>query len=364
MDATRQDLKCRNEITVDHEDTRERIVNVWHDTDDNLSIFNEFPPRSGDMIAQLVVAECDMEQAALALMSGASWPLIWIDGETHEGTRLYGTQALITDGRPISRVKLADRVVGTNWSDEDADYCLLAGILPTNSRETRGSQTINCMQQIETALGEIGMDFSHVVRTWFYLEDLLAWYDEFNAARTDFFKSRAVFDRLVPASTGIGARNPAGTALVAGGLAIRFRHKRVRIEEVVSPLQCSATEYRSSFSRAVEVTLPSRRLLIISGTASIAADGKSMFANDVVKQIHRTLDVVEAILQSREMGWDNTIRAVAYFRDIEALPAFEACCRERGIPQLPILPVHSTICRDDLLFEIEVDATSPVHNKA
>jgi len=89
-----------------------------------------------------------------------------------------------------------------------------------------------------------------------------------------------------------------------------------------------------------------------------------MFGNDVVKQIHRTLDVVGAILQSRKMSWDNIIRAIAYFRDIEALPVFEACCRERGIPQLPILPVHSTICRDDLLFEIEVDAMSPLLDEA
>jgi len=196
------------------------------------------------------------------------------------------------------------------------------------------------------------------VRTWFYLDDLLAWYGEFNAARTKFFESRAVFDRLIPASTGIGARNPTGSALVAGGLAIRPHHGGVRIKEVISPLQCSATEYRSSFSRAVEVTFPSWRLLMISGTASIAADGTSMFLNDTVKQIHRTLDVVEAILKSRKMDWKNTTRAVGYFRDIKALPLFEACCRERGIPQLPILPAHSTICREDLLFEIEVDAIS------
>jgi enamine deaminase RidA (YjgF/YER057c/UK114 family) len=364
MNATGQHSEHRNEISVDQEETRERLVNVWRDTVDDASIFNEFPPRSGEVVAQLVVAGCKVEQAALSHMSGASWPIMWIHGDAYERTHVHGTQALIIDGRPVSRVKLAGRVVGSHWSDEDADYCLLAGILPTNSRETRGSQTVSCMQQIEIALGDVGMDFSHIIRTWFYLDDLLAWYGEFNAARTEFFEGRGVFDRLVPASTGIGASNPAGTALVAGALAIRSRHERVHVEEVVSPLQCSATEYRSSFSRAVEVTLPSRRLLIISGTASIAADGKSMFANDVVKQIHRTLDVVGAILQSRQMNWHNTTRAIAYFRDIEELPAFEACCRERGIPQLPILPVHSTICRDDLLFEIEVDATASLLDKA
>jgi enamine deaminase RidA (YjgF/YER057c/UK114 family) len=200
------------------------------------------------------------------------------------------------------------------------------------------------------------MDFSNVIRTWFYLDDLLAWYDEFNVARTGFFRSRGVFEGLVPASTGIGAGNPDGVALAAGALAIRPRHSGVRIREVASPLQCSATKYRSSFSRAVEVTFPDHRLLTISGTASIAPDGKSMFADDIVRQIYLTLDVVDAILRSRRMGWEDTARAVAYFRDIGDLPVFEACCRERGIPALPLAPAHATVCRTDLLFEMELDA--------
>ena len=85
-----------------------------------------------------------------------------------------------------------------------------------------------------------------------------------------------------------------------------------------------------------------------------------MFTDDVAKQIHLTLDVVEAILRSREMNWSNTVRAVGYFRDMDALPVFQACCRERGILPLPMVPAHATVCRDDLLFEIELDAISTV----
>jgi hypothetical protein len=56
------------------------------------------------------------------------------------------------------------------------------------------------------------------------------------------------------------------------------------------------------------------------------------------------------------MSWKNTIRAVGYFYDIRALPSFHACCRERGMPTLPLVPAHATVCRADLLFEIELDA--------
>lgn len=358
MDVPQQYVQHENAIVLDRNGAREGFISVSRNASDDLSIFKGLPSSSGEVVAQLVFGGCSFEQAARAQMSGAGWPVLWVEGDVCSGTHLSSTQAFILDGRPVQRVMLADRVVGSSWVDEDADYCLLAGILPADFREARGSQSISCMQQIEAALHHAGMDFSHLVRTWFYLDDLLSWYDEFNIARTKFFESKGVFNGLVPASTGIGARNPAGAALAAGALAIRPRNRRVQLQEVPSPLQCPATDYRSSFSRAVEIGFPDRRMLIVSGTASIAADGRSMFTNDIAKQVHLTLDVVEAILKSREMGWENTVRAVGYFRDLNDLPLFGRCCSERGIAPLPMAPAHATVCRDDLLFEIELDAIS------
>jgi enamine deaminase RidA (YjgF/YER057c/UK114 family) len=356
MDIIRQQLKDKDVITLNHGESREQFISSKRNGFDELSIFDGFPPASGEVAAQMVFGGCGFHEAARDRMASAEWPLFWIQGDVCPGTHVSGMQAFVLDGQSVRRVILSDRVVGSLWSDSDADYCLLAGILPTDLSEKRGVQTQNCLQQIEATLNEVGMDFSHVVRTWFYLDDLLAWYDEFNESRTKFFESRGVFEGLVPASTGIGAGNPAGAALTVGALAIRPRHDRVRIHEVDSPLQCSASEYRSSFSRAVEVEFPDHRMLIISGTASIAPGGESMFADDTTKQIHLTLDVVEAILKSRDMGWKDTTRAIGYFRDIRALPTFNACCRKRGIAPLPLTPAHATVCRADLLFEIELDA--------
>ena len=76
----------------------------------------------------------------------------------------------------------------------------------------------------------------------------------------------------------------------------------------------------------------------------------------MVKQIHWTLDVVQAILKSRGYEWADTVRAIVYFRDIHDLPVFDAICNERGIAPLPLAPAHAIVCRDDLLFEIELDA--------
>lgn len=354
----RQHLAAGDVVTLKRGDLQKQFISARRKGADELSIFDEFPPAAGTVIAQMVFGGCEFRDAARTRMGGVDWPMLWVQGDVCPGTHVAGMQSFALAGRPIRRVKLADSTVGSAWSDEDADYCLLAGVLPADFAASRGAQTRGCFGQIEAALQKAGMNFSHVVRTWFYLDELLSWYGEFNAARTQFFQSRGVFDRLIPASTGIGAKNPAGAALAAGALAVRPKHNRVHIQEIISPLQCPATAYRSSFSRAVEMAFPDHRILMISGTASIAPDGKTVFADDPVKQIHMTLDVVEAILKSRGMGWQNTTRAVGYFHDIRALPAFEACCRERDIPPLPLSPAHATVCRDDLWFEMELDAVA------
>ena len=356
MNITRQHSELNDVITLERSGLQERFISVRRNGTDALAIFDDFPPASGNILAQMVFGGCGFHDAARARMAGAGWPLLWVQGDVCSGSHVAGVQAFALDGSPIRRVMLEDCVVGSMWSDADADYCLLAGILPADIAANRTAQTRSCFERIEAALRKADMNFSHVIRTWLFLDKLLDWYDEFNAARTTFFQEHGVFDRLIPASTGIGAGNPAGAALVAGALAMRPRHNRVTIQEVSSPLQCPATEYRSSFSRAVEVCYPDRRQLIISGTASIAPDGKSMYTGDVAKQIQLTLDVTEAILKSRGMDWPNTTRAVGYFHDIHALPIFDACCRERGILPLPLAPAHATVCRADLLFEMELDA--------
>lgn len=87
------------------------------------------------------------------------------------------------------------------------------------------------------------------------------------------------------------------------------------VKDIPSPLQCSAQDYRSSFSRAVEVDHLLFRQVIVSGTASIAPGGESLHPGDIDRQTELSLDVIEAILKSRGMGWKDVVRAVAYFKD-------------------------------------------------
>ena len=184
METSKQNQQYGYKVVLDRSGERKLFISVSRETGDDLEIFNEFPPSTGEVAAQLVFGGCGFEQAARARMSGAKWPVLWAQGDVCPGTHLSGTQVFIVEGQSIRQVMIGDQVVGSAWSDEDADYCLLTGVLPANPGDARGCQTTSCMQQIEVALHQAGMNFSNIVRTWFYLDHLLDWYDEFNAART------------------------------------------------------------------------------------------------------------------------------------------------------------------------------------
>ena len=309
-------------------------------------------------VMQIVFSHPSSRPEAVAAIRDTSLPLMWLLGESDSLTSPYCTRSLMAEDVEVTALKWNGRVVGAYGSNANADYCWLAGIAPDDTAASRSAQTRIAFETLDHVLAQVGMNIRHVVRTWWYLDHMLDWYGEFNTVRNAYFQETGVWSALVPASTGIGLANPYGAALVAGAVAIRPKHPGVTITAVDSPLQCPATNYRSSFSRAVEIGTPDSRHLMISGTASIAPDGTSAHLDDVLAQIRLTMEVVEAILKSRAMNWSNTVRAIAYFRHSKDLSLLEPYCQERGITDLPVTLVQATVCRDDLLFELELDAVA------
>lgn len=334
----------------------ESCIGVQRVGDDPMAIFRGFPEAADEVVAQWVFGGCQFHDAVQKAMGQACWPMMWLQGDPCNGKHLSGFQAVLVKGAPIRRIELDGAVVGSAWSDTDADYCWLTGILPSDLSAPRVAQTRQVFERMEAVLKQAGLGFLDVVRTWLYLDHLLDWYGEFNGIRTRFFEERGVFNNRVPASTGIGACNPQGAALVAGALAVRPRNRNVKISVIASPLQCEATNYKSSFSRAMELEFPGRRQLLISGTASIAPGGESMHRGNTAAQIDLTMKVVGAILESRGMAWQNTTRAIGYFQDMRDAPLLADYCHANGIQDLPVVNAHATVCRHDLLFEIELDA--------
>ena len=354
----RKELDGWDICTFEHPEYQEHIITV--DIGDDVANMQEMASRikqmGVDVLQQFVLAGCEHYSDSLKVMGPVDWPLTWVHGDACKGGELHSSQVMAVSGIETIPVMLDGKVVGRIYEDTNARYCRLAGLIPDDLKAGRADQTRRVFERIQEALQSVEMEFTDVVRTWLYLDDLLTWYDEFNVVRTAFFNRYGVFDRMVPASTGIGAANPFVAALMTDVYAVVPKNGLCTIEAVPSPLQCPAISYKSSFSRAVEIKYPSHRHLLVSGTASIHPDGSTAHIANPVKQVELTMRVVQAILESRDMGWKDVTRGIAYFKDMKYLPIYQQYCSQNNIVSFPLAVSHADICRDDLLFEIEVDA--------
>jgi enamine deaminase RidA (YjgF/YER057c/UK114 family) len=285
-------------------------------------------------------------------------PLLWVEGTSCWNAPIAGVQVFLLprSNRSVERILIGERVVGTVFRDRDAVHCFLADVRPADVSAPSADQVQQLLFEAEAALQKAGFTYADLARTWFYNDDILSWYDDFNRARTAFYAPLRFSAGSLPASTAVRGRNPLGAALTFAGWAVRPTDRSAVVREVASPLQCPAPAYGSSFSRAMEIISNGRKRLLISGTASIAPDGKTVWCTDVGKQIDLTMAVVDAILHSRGMGYIDVTRATAYFKNAADYPVFKNWLEVHGLQAMPVVPVHCDICRDDLLFEIELDA--------
>ena len=300
------------------------------------------------------------EELLRAAFGVVEWPVTWLksDGDSNDG--LAGVEVHAVSGPEVWTIRLRTRVVGCAWEDAAARHCELGDLRDEQTAHSPSVQTRQVLEDMAAALKQANMQFRHVYRTWFRNRDILGWYPDFNRVRTEFFNQTRVFDGLLPASTGIGAANSGGAALVCGLWAMDPKAPSIEARAMDSPLQGLATEYGSSFSRAVEVDLGDDRMLTISGTASIAPTGETLHVGDVTAQVELTMKVVRAILKSRGMDWAHVTRGVAYFRQPTDMGSYLRWCQANNVKNLPVIVCHHTVCRDDLLYEIEIDAVADV----
>lgn len=303
--------------------------------------------------------------AFLAALPPASpaWPapLTWIEGLACNTAEIAGLHVFAVASTPVEPIRFDHQSLGAVFSDGYLNHALLGDVSPANTSLPPAAQAAQVFQRLQTSLHSAGFDATHIARTWLFLDDILAWYGPLNRVRHDFFTSHRIFQHLVPASTGIGVRNPDGAALVAGAWAAHPLHPQARIAEVLSPMQCPAPQYGSSFSRAIEMVTPDLRRVLISGTASIEPKGASVCANDIDGQIDLTLQVVRAILVSRDLDFSNVTRATAYLRHPADAPLLHQWCARAGLDHAPLVTTQAVVCRDELLFELELDAHTPLN---
>lgn len=320
------------------------------------------------VVRHSVFGACAARERALRIAEDAlgrlDWPVSWVEGDEARACRngsadaLAGMQVLAVSGAPVETVRLDGRIVGRLYADGWARNLILGDLVAEDPSAPRPEQSRQVFELMARSLAQAGMTMRDVARTWLYLEDLLSWYGPFNEVRALFFQEQGLLRGRIPASTGIHGRNPAGSAVLAGAWAAQALDPAFAMRELPSPLQCPAPKYGSCFSRAMELAAPDLTRVFVSGTASIAPDGSSARPNDPGGQIDLTMEVVEAILAQRGLGFGDVTRAITYFKRIGDEKDFLGWCAERRLSSFPTVSMQTDVCRDELLFEIELDAAA------
>jgi len=232
---------------------------------------------------------------------------------------------------------------GWEWRDHLGHWCLLTNVTSGAPAEANATQTQLVLERMESLLDARGLSFRDVVRTWFFLDEILSWYDVFNRVRTGFFEQRQLLGRM-PASTAVGPLIEGGPTLLAGLLAVAPKAEFASVYPVPSPAQGSAFDYGSSFSRAMEISWPRGKRLYVSGTASIDAVGRTLYPGDLSRQVGETMRVVNELLGSRGLSFGDVTQGTCYISEDDDGSL------SRALAYLPegASFLEATICRADL----------------
>jgi enamine deaminase RidA (YjgF/YER057c/UK114 family) len=142
-------------------------------------------------------------------------------------------------------------------------------------------------------------------------------------------------------------------------------HKPIRKKGVSAPSALNeAYDYPkpSSFSRALRLDIKGVTILLISGTASVDENGKTVHVGDFRAQCWRTYQNITGLLEAEGATWKDVVRTTCYLRDIERdYEAFNEIrtqfFKEQKLNPLPASTgVQAILCRPDLLIEIEAIA--------
>ena len=123
-----------------------------------------------------------------------------------------------------------------------------------------------------------------------------------------------------------------------------------------------AYDYGSAFSRGMRLDLNGFVVLLISGTASIDEQGRSVHIGDIRGQVRRTFQNISALLAAEGATWKDIVRTSCYLRDIdrdyrEFNEERTKFYLEQGLNPLPASTgIQAKLCRPELLVEIEAIA--------
>ncbi len=200
---------------------------------------------------------------------------------------------------------------------------------------------------------------THVARTWFFVRDIDVNYQGLVDARRALFATHGLTaETHFIASSGIGgqcARADRSVMMEAYAIA-GLRPEQVAYIKAADHLSPTSL-YGVTFERATRIDYRDRSHTIVSGTASIDADGRIVHEGDVARQLDRTLENIDALLGEAGAAMGDANSWIVYLRDPSDAPLVARCMRER-IGDAPMALVAAPVCRPGWLVEVECLATT------
>jgi enamine deaminase RidA (YjgF/YER057c/UK114 family) len=293
-------------------------------------------------------------------------PLTYIQGRPPWGEGFAGVIIQAVSGDAVWTIEDEGKKAGTGWRRGDATFLVLQnlrGLTPNgNGANARPHQTRRLIQRAADLLEAQGASYRDVLRTWFYLSDILAWYPEFNRARTDIYEKFGILpgqdygSLRLPASTGIRGEVPGGAVAAMDLLAVTGPAKsRPLVRQLSNPGQQDAFQYGSAFSRGALIRQSDLAMIHVSGTAAIDEQGRSLYPGDVRGQIDCTFDKIAALIGPEGAGLTDIAAACVFVKHPEDARVYYEAAAARGLEDLPGVVMVADICRPELLFEIDAE---------
>ena len=198
------------------------------------------------------------------------------------------------------------------------------------------------------------------VRTWLYVRDVDAFYQEMVDARTALFaRAGLTRDTHYIASTGIAGAcaHRYDTVLMDAWSILGLQPGQMSYLNAFDAL-CPTHDYNVTFERGTRIAYGDRAHCLISGTASIDGAGQVVHRGDVTRQLDRALANMAALLADGGATLAALTELVVYLRDTADTPWITAALAER-FPTLPVLVLRAAVCRPDWLVEVEGIAATP-----
>jgi 2-iminobutanoate/2-iminopropanoate deaminase len=224
------------------------------------------------------------------------------------------------------------------------------------------AEAFDLFVQAEKLLLAAGMTFANVIRTWIHLRDIDRDYAALNQARRDFFASRGIERR--PASTGVqGIPFATGHDFSLSLFAVRSP-EFLEVPRMSTPTLNEAWTYGADFSRGLRLVDENKVALIVSGTASIDEQGRSVHEGDFDAQVERMLHNIETLLEEQGAGFEDLVSAITYLKFPADAPSLRRLLAARGFVGFPLAIVEAPLCRPELLCETEAVAVRALPRKA